>query len=80
MNTSFVESAWSLFDRAVVGSFHHCSVKRLPRYLAEFDARFNMRDVSAERFFDVILRRAIGRTLSLRQLVGPKTRGTQAKA
>ena len=70
MNTNAIESAWALFDRAVVGSFHHVSRKHLPKYLAEFDSRFNTRDVEPEVYFDVILRGAIGRRLSKKQLVG----------
>lgn len=74
MHTNSIESAWSLFDRAVVGSFHHVSVKHLQKYLSEFESRFNTRNMGHQEFFDLILRRAIGRQLSMRQLVGrPET-------
>ena len=44
VHTNTVESAWSLFDRAVIGSYHKLSVKHLPAYLDEFAFRFNNRE------------------------------------
>jgi transposase-like protein len=44
VHTNTVESAWSLFDRAVMGSYHKLSVKHLPAYLDEFAFRFNNRN------------------------------------
>lgn len=44
VHTNTVESAWSLFDRAVIGSFHNISKKHLPAYLDEFEFRFNNRE------------------------------------
>jgi transposase-like protein len=70
MNTNAVESVWSLFSRSIVGSFHRISTKHLPLYLAEFESRFNSRDIDHEQFFDLILKRSVGRKLPLRQLVG----------
>jgi transposase-like protein len=39
------ESFHALLKRGVHGTYHHWSVKHLPRYLAEFDFRFNLRKV-----------------------------------
>jgi transposase-like protein len=44
VHTNSIESAWSLFDRAVIGSYHKLSKKHLPAYLKEFEFRFNNRD------------------------------------
>lgn len=44
VHTNTIESAWSLFDRAVIGSYHQLSKKHLPAYLQEFEFRFNNRD------------------------------------
>lgn len=55
VHTNTVESAWSLFDRAVIGSYHKLSVKHLPAYLAEFEFRFNNRE-NPHLFRDTILR------------------------
>jgi ISXO2-like transposase domain/Transposase zinc-ribbon domain len=41
--TNTIESAFSLFKRGVVGSFHRVSHKHLQRYLYEFEFRFNRR-------------------------------------
>jgi transposase-like protein len=43
IHTNTVESAFSLFKRAIVGSFHQISSKHLDRYLDEFEFRFNNR-------------------------------------
>jgi len=42
--TNTVESAFSLFKRALTGSFHQVSIKHLQRYLNEFGYRFNRRE------------------------------------
>jgi uncharacterized protein YlaI/transposase len=43
VHTNTIESAFSLFKRGVLGSFHRVSHKHLHRYLAEFEYRFNRR-------------------------------------
>jgi transposase-like protein len=43
IHTNTIESAFSLFKRGVVGSFHSVSGKHLQRYLSEFQFRFNRR-------------------------------------
>jgi transposase-like protein/uncharacterized protein YlaI len=42
--TNTIESAFSLFKRGIVGSFHSVSGKHLHRYLSEFEYRFNRRE------------------------------------
>ena len=43
IHTNAVENFWSLLQRGIVGSFHQISNKHLPRYLNEFQYRFNRR-------------------------------------
>jgi transposase-like protein len=43
VHTNTIESAWSLFKRSVVGSYHKVSTKHLAGYLDEFEFRFNNR-------------------------------------
>lgn len=43
MHTNFAESYHSLLKRGIIGAFHHISDKHIPRYLAEFDRRWNSR-------------------------------------
>jgi transposase-like protein len=69
-HTNAVENAWSLLARAIMGSFHHISRKHLPKYLAEFDSRFNARAVDSDVYFERIVGQADGRRLSMRQLTG----------
>jgi len=45
VHTNTIESAFSLFKRGIVGSFHSVSGKHLYRYLSEFEYRFNGRQM-----------------------------------
>jgi transposase-like protein len=55
MHTNFAESYHSLLKRGIIGAFHHVSDKHLPRYLAEFDRRWNTRkDRDGARAVNVI--------------------------
>lgn len=58
ITTNGIESAFSLFKRAIIGSFHKVSIKHLHRYLSEFETRFNAR--KAEDRFEPTLRRMLG--------------------
>ena len=42
-HTNGLESHWAMFKRAIDGTFHHISVKHLPRYTMEFEGRHNAR-------------------------------------
>ena len=59
--------AWSLFDRAVIGSYHKLSKKHLQAYLDEFAFRFNNRD-NPHLFRDTILRLIEADTLTYEAL------------
>jgi hypothetical protein len=48
IHTNTIESAFSLLKRGIVGSFHKVSIKHLPRYLAEFEYRYNRRERKGE--------------------------------
>jgi transposase-like protein len=69
VTTNGIESAFSLFKRGVVGSFHHISAKHLHRYLSEFEHRFNRRKMTA-RFNDLVARSGQTSPLPYRKLVG----------
>jgi transposase-like protein len=56
--TNGIESAFSLFKRGVIGSFHQISIKHLHRYLSEFETRFNAR--KADDRFNPTLRAMLG--------------------
>lgn len=44
VHTNGIESVWSLLKRAIIGSYHHTSVKHLQSYLDEMEWRYNNRD------------------------------------
>ena len=44
VHTNTIESAWSLFKRSIIGSYHKISNKHLDAYLDEFEWRFNNRE------------------------------------
>lgn len=69
-HTNFAESYHSLLRRGVIGTFHHISDKHIPRYLAEFDRRWNTRkDRDGARAANVIST-AFGKRLTYTGLVG----------
>jgi transposase-like protein len=69
MHTNFAESYHSLLKRGIIGAFHHVSDKHLPRYLAEFDRRWNTRkDRDGARAVSVI-GTAFGKRLSYAMVV-----------
>ena len=43
VHTNNIESAWSLFNRSIVGAFHKLSTKHMNAYLNEFEWRYNNR-------------------------------------
>ena len=47
-HTNTIENAFSLLKRGVYGTFHRVSIKHLPRYLSEFEYRFNRRERKGE--------------------------------
>jgi transposase-like protein len=68
VHTNTIESAWSLFDRAVIGSYHKLSRKHLPAYLKEFEFRFNNRE-NPFLFRDTLIALVNGERLTYEQLV-----------
>lgn len=67
VHTNTVESAWSLFKRSIVGSYHQVSAKHLDRYLDEFEFRFNNRD-NPFLFRDTLLRLVSSENLEYKEL------------
>ncbi len=45
-HTNTVENYFSLLKRGIIGTFHHVSQQHLARYIAEFDFRYNEREIS----------------------------------
>lgn len=54
-HTNTIENFWSVLKRGLYGIYHQVSDKHLERYLNEFAARYNARDINSfERFEDFL--------------------------
>jgi transposase-like protein len=67
VHTNTIESAFGLFKRGVIGSFHQVSVKHLDRYLDEFEFRYNNRK-NPHLFSDTLVRLTKGSALPYEKL------------
>lgn len=72
-HTNFAESYHSLLKREIIGTFHHVSDKHLPRYLAEFDWKWNTRKDSDGQRTQNTLSLSAGRRLTYAQTVKTPT-------
>jgi transposase-like protein len=75
LHTNFAESYHSLLKRGLIGAFHHVSEKHLPRYLREFEFRWNSREVTDGERTAVAIKATEGKRLTYRPLLR-KRRGT----
>lgn len=66
-HTNTVENFFSIFKRGVIGTYHHMSEAHLARYCAEFDCRYNTRDLTDGERAAVILKGGEGRRLTYRR-------------
>lgn len=64
VHTNTIEGAFSLIKRGVYGTFHSVSKKHLPRYLAEFEFRYNTRLLDDGQRVAAAIRRADGKRLT----------------
>lgn len=61
--TNTAESSFALIKRGLMGVYHAVSKKHLPRYLAEFDFRWNHRRMNDGDRTDAIIQNAAGKRL-----------------
>jgi len=54
VHVSFVENAWSLFKRGLVGMYHHVSTKYLQEYLDELALGYSHR-YEKDKLLDLVL-------------------------
>ena len=66
-HSNTAENFFSIFKRGVIGTYHHMSEAHLGRYCAEFDLRYNTRDLTDAERANEILRGGIGRRLTYRR-------------
>jgi transposase-like protein len=72
VDTQTLESAFSLFKRSIVGSFHQISEKHVDRYLDEFEFRFKNRK-NPYQFRDVLLRLTDAKAMPYSELTEERT-------
>jgi transposase-like protein len=76
-STNTVEGAFGLFKRGMVGTYQHCGVQHLQRYLNEFDFRYSNRTklgVGDEARALKALKGAAGKRLTYRTTRGQESR------
>ncbi len=54
VHTNNIEAFWSVLKRGINGTYIHVSEKHLPKYLSEFEFRFNLRK-SPHALFDALI-------------------------
>ncbi len=66
IHTNTIEGYFSIFKRGMKGVYQHCAKRHLHRYLAEFDFRYNAREVDDPERFAVLLNGITGKRLMYR--------------
>lgn len=66
------ENYFSQLKRSIDGTYHHVSERHLPRYLSEFDYRYNRRKVSDGERSEEAIRRVAGKRLRYDQPTQPE--------
>ena len=70
ISTNAVESVWAVLKRSIVGTYHHVSLKHLPRYINEAAFRLNEGDVKNDLMdrIEALCRKMVGVRLSYEEL------------
>ena len=68
-HTNGMESFWSMLKRMHIGTFHKLSPKHLNRYVQEFAAKHNVRDLGTLAQMRDTVARLVGRNLLYRTLI-----------
>ena len=66
-HSNTVENFFSIFKRGVIGTYHHMSEAHLGRYCAEFDLRYNTREMTDGERAAIMLKGAVGKRLTYRR-------------
>ena len=67
-HTNGIESFWSMLKRGYTGTYHRMSPKHLPRYIAEFEGRHNLRPLDTVEQMARMAQGAAGKRLTYRKL------------
>jgi transposase-like protein len=66
VHVNFAESYFSLLKRGILGTFHHVSEEHMPRYLSEFDYRWNRKNKNEGEMAIEAMRNTMGKRLMYR--------------
>ena len=69
VHTNGVESFWSMLKRAHKGTFHRLSPKHLQRYINEFAAKHNARNLDTMEQMQIVVAGLVGRNLLCEELI-----------
>jgi hypothetical protein len=67
VTTNTVEGYFGIFKRGMRGNYQHCAEKNLHRYLAEYDFRYNTRNMTDSERAMLAVRNGEGKRLTYRQ-------------
>ncbi len=67
IHTNTIEGYFSIFKRGMKGVYQHCGKRHLPRYLAEFDFRYNTRQITDIERATEVLKGIEGKRLTYQQ-------------
>ena len=68
-HTNGIESFWALLKRGHYGIFHTMTAKHIHRYIAEFEARWNMSNLGSAERVDTLLENTPGLRLTYEGLI-----------
>lgn len=69
IHTNSIESFWAILKRSYYGVFHKMTAKHIHRYLAEFEARWDMKELRGGDRFDKMLEFSPGLRLKYNGLI-----------
>ena len=67
-HSNTAENFFSIFKRGIIGTYHHMSEAHLGRYCAEFDLRYNTRNMNDGERAAIMLKGGEGRRLTYRRI------------
>jgi transposase-like protein len=77
INTNSIESFWAIVERGIMGTYHHVSLKYLPKYVVEFVFKYNNR--KSDDMFDTLVKASMNVPIPSAIIHPPKPRAAPKK-